>query len=69
MTLTCGIIISCDIDCHVLHTGTSHVVLFFFKNLKRIKKNHKLTCDTLLTALINSVWKGPNWNTFSKVGM
>ena len=39
------------------------------KKLIKNKKNHRLTCGTSLTALVNSVWKGPNWNTFSKVGM
>jgi len=37
--------------------------------IKKNKKNHRLTRGTLLTALVISVWKGPNWSTFSKGGM
>jgi len=57
-------------QCHVsLLRVTLTRGIFFSKNLKIRLKNHRLTCGTSLTALVNYVWKGPNWSTFSKGGM
>jgi len=46
-------------QCHVSHTETWHVAFFF--------SNWHVAC--WLTASVNYIWKGPNWNTFSKVEM
>jgi len=74
--LTRGIAMSRDTNnatCHTQDLETWHFYFLFFKKLKKKLKKIKKTTDwhvaRWLTALVNSVWKGPDWSTFSKVEM
>jgi len=48
------------------HRNLTRDIFIFFQKLK---KKHKLIRDMSLTTLVNFVLEGPNWNTFSEVGM
>jgi len=71
VTLTRGILAMPRVPPRTWHVT---FLLFFSKNnnnlnLKKNKKNHRLTGGTPLTTLVISIWKRPNWSTFSKVEM